>query len=42
LLGVIQFAGAAGVLPKHVVYIFEGLFKHGRLKCVRENWQRQF
>jgi hypothetical protein len=28
LLGVIQFAGATGVFPEHVVDIFEGLFEH--------------
>lgn len=29
LLGVIEFAGAAGVFPEHVVDVFEGLFEHG-------------
>jgi hypothetical protein len=29
LLGVIQLAGASGVLIKDIVDIFEGLFKHG-------------
>ena len=29
LLGVIEFAGAAGVFPEDVVYVFEGLFEHG-------------
>ena len=28
LLGVIEFAGAAGVFPEDVVDVFEGLFKH--------------
>ena len=28
LLGVIEFAGAAGVFPEDVIDIFEGLFKH--------------
>jgi|GEM_PF-686144 len=29
LLGVIEFAGAAGVFPEDVVDVFEGLFEHG-------------
>ena len=28
LLGVIEFAGATGVLPEDVVDVFKGLFKH--------------
>jgi hypothetical protein len=28
LLGVIQFGGAAGLLPEDIVDVFEGLFKH--------------
>ena len=28
LLGVVEFAGAAGVFPENVVDIAEGLFKH--------------
>ena len=31
LLGVIEFTGAAGVFPKNVVDVFEGLFEHGNL-----------
>ena len=30
LLGVVEFAGAAGIFPENVVDIFEGLFEHGR------------
>ena len=29
LLGVVEFAGAAGVFPEDVVDVFEGLFEHG-------------
>ena len=29
LLGVVEFTGAAGVLPEDVVDVFEGLFEHG-------------
>ena len=32
LLGVVEFAGAAGILPEDVVDVFEGLFEHKRLK----------
>ena len=28
LLGVVEFAGAAGVFPEDVVDVFEGLFEH--------------
>ena len=30
MLGVVEFAGAAGIFPENVVDIFEGLFEHGR------------
>ena len=29
LLGVIEFAGASGILPEHIVNVFECLLKHG-------------
>jgi hypothetical protein len=36
LLGVIQFAGASGVLVEDVVDVFEGLFEHVEcLRCIR-------
>ena len=28
LLGVVEFGGAAGLFPEHVVDVFEGLFEH--------------
>ena len=28
MLGVVEFAGAAGVFPEDVVDVFEGLFEH--------------
>ena len=33
LLGVVQLAGASGVLVKDVTDVFEGLFEHGRVKA---------
>ena len=42
LLGVIEFAGAAGVFPEDVVDVFEGLFEHGVLfvtVVVNISWQ---
>ena len=35
LLGVVEFAGATGVLPEDVVDIFEGLFEHGGFVSLR-------
>ena len=29
LLGVVELAGATGILPKDVVDVFEGLLEHG-------------
>ena len=28
LLGVVEFGGAAGLFPRHIVDIFEGMFEH--------------
>jgi hypothetical protein len=30
LLGIVEFAGATGILPEDIVDIFEGLLEHGK------------